>query len=262
MSRSASRLKNILNQRSNLWADSESDSSSSHADENDPSTSCCLICSVLPNLSNINTCEKHLNLITKPIQPTQVVYMMQPAINNCHCRTKSKRRCRSSSSSSSSTEIEHQRKKRVITIQLSDSSSNNDNTNNSEGELFFSPNVKSQVNTTEYPEAPLSPSLPPSATINNANQQYNELLLTTCLRQNSFDVEPPIECIPNIVAVESSVPDISLSQIIHVKDENEFGDQIDTINMAEATEQMLNHMINFQPVIRLKRVRLDDDIEI
>mgnify|MGYP006933267121 CR=1 FL=1 len=116
MSRSASRLKNILNQRSNLWADSESDSSSSHADEHDPST----ICSVLPNLSNINTCEKHLNLITKPIQPTQVVYMMQPAINNCHCRTKSKRRCRSSSSSSSSlTEIEHQRKKRVITIQLS-----------------------------------------------------------------------------------------------------------------------------------------------
>lgn len=60
----------------------------------------------------------------------------------------------------------------------------------------------------------------------------------------------------------ASVPDIFLNQIIHVKDENEFGDQIDTINMAEATEQMLNHMINFQPVIRLKRVRLDDDIEI
>lgn len=120
MSRPSSRLKNILNQRSNLWADSDSDSSLSQTDENDPSTSCCLICSVLPNLSNINTCEKHLNLITKPIQPTQVVYMMQPAINSCHCRKKSKRRCRSSlSSSSSSSEIEHRRKKRVITIQLS-----------------------------------------------------------------------------------------------------------------------------------------------
>jgi len=132
----SSRLKNILNKRKDLWNDSESDTSSSDtenkkilfkksndtsSDDDLSSSTCCLICSVLSNLSNINTCEKHLNLLTKPINRTQVVYMMNPAINNCHCRSKSKRRHRSSSSSSSSllSDSRHHRKKRIMTVQSS-----------------------------------------------------------------------------------------------------------------------------------------------
>jgi hypothetical protein len=129
MSRS-SRLSNILNRRENLWVDSETDTSSlsdneekktckTSSDENSQST-CCLICSILPNLSNINTCQKHLTLLNTPrTTPTQVVYMMHPAINNCHCRMKSKHRCRSISSSSSESESRHQRKKRTMTVQSS-----------------------------------------------------------------------------------------------------------------------------------------------
>ena len=135
----SSRLKNVLNRKQDLWADSETDaslisdndnnqlsmnSSDTSSDENcEPSRkSCCLICSILPNLSTINTCQKHLNLLTKPNTPAQVVYMMHPAVNNCsslhcHCRVKSKHRCRSSSSSSS--ESPQRRKKRSMTIESS-----------------------------------------------------------------------------------------------------------------------------------------------
>jgi hypothetical protein len=123
----SSRLRNILNRRKDLWEDSETDTSllsnnentkkyETSSDENDEPT-CCLICSILPNLSNINTCQKHLALIKKSINPTQVVYMMHPAINNCHCRSKSKHRYRSNSSSSS--ELRHHRKKRSMTVQSS-----------------------------------------------------------------------------------------------------------------------------------------------
>jgi hypothetical protein len=131
MSRS-SRLSNILNQRENLWTnDSETDTSSllsdieenkisfnhceTSSDENNSQSSCCLICSILPNLSNINTCRKHLNLLNTSKTPTQVVYMMHPAINNCHC----KHRCRSISSSSSESEFRHRRKKRSMIVQSS-----------------------------------------------------------------------------------------------------------------------------------------------
>jgi hypothetical protein len=121
-----SRLKNILNTREDLWADLESDtsdndnltissdSSETSSDENNEllPTSCCLICSILPNLSKINSCPKHLALLT------QVVYMMPSAMNHCHCRSRSKRRCRSSSSSSSSSS-RSRCKKRSMTVQSS-----------------------------------------------------------------------------------------------------------------------------------------------
>ncbi len=132
----SSRLRNIINRRQDLWNDSEIDTSSSSdhknkkislnksetsSDENSElsRSTCCFICSILPNLSNVNTCQKHLALLTKSLNPTQVVYLMHPAINNCHCRTKSKHRYRSSSSSSSSSESGHHRKKRSMTVQSS-----------------------------------------------------------------------------------------------------------------------------------------------
>lgn len=124
----SSRLSNILNRRENLWVDSESETSSlsdhekskqseSSSDENKEST-CCLICSIFPNLSNVNTCQKHLNLLTKPRKSTQVVYMVQPTMKNCHCRSKSKSRHRSSSSESE-TKSRPQRKKRSMVVQSS-----------------------------------------------------------------------------------------------------------------------------------------------
>jgi len=144
----SSRLKNIINKRQDLWNEPETDTSSISDSDNikistrkkslntsdtssDENTepfkrkTCCLICSVLPNLTNVNTCQKHLASLSTPITPTQVVYMMHPAMNNCpklhcHCRSKSKHRCRSSSSSSSSSSKgRHYRKKRTMTVESS-----------------------------------------------------------------------------------------------------------------------------------------------
>jgi hypothetical protein len=55
-------------------------------------------------------------------------------------------------------------------------------------------------------------------------------------------------------------PRISLNQIVHVKDEDEILNDTDQkkvmINMAQATEEMLNHEYP-QPIILLKRVCLE-----
>ena len=127
-----SKLKNILNKRKNLWNDSDSDLSSlsdqenliitsdTSSDENNAVSKkpCCLICSILPNLSSINACEKHLMLLTKPRASRKIVYMVPPPKVHCHCELKSKHRRRSSSSSSSLESPPH-KKKRSKTIQSS-----------------------------------------------------------------------------------------------------------------------------------------------
>ena len=125
MNRSSSVLTNILNRRSDLRADSDSDSpanstgqmpfydSESSSDDSCPPSSsrpaCCLICSILPNLSSINSCPKHLSLLTSTaIAPNQVVYMMHPAVDGCYCPSRpSQRRKRSMTVESSSSEDEH-----------------------------------------------------------------------------------------------------------------------------------------------------------
>lgn len=125
-----------LHRRENLWTDSSSDDEEkkvkfekfdSSNEESSPlsSSPCCLICSILPNLSNINTCSKHLQVLRRASvrSATQVVYMMHPPIRHCRCsRKSSKHRCRSMSSSSSESEHRHRRKKRSMTIQSSSSS--------------------------------------------------------------------------------------------------------------------------------------------
>lgn len=131
MKHSSRRTKSVLQRRENLWTDSSSENDEKKVKfetfdtSNDESPSpCCLICSILPNLSNINTCPKHLQLVHRsPVRPPQVVYMMHPPIRHCRCSRKTKHRCRSISSSSSSSESEyrHQRKKRSMTIESSSS---------------------------------------------------------------------------------------------------------------------------------------------
>jgi len=121
----------MFNKTKDLWTDSETDLSSSASDndsvrisrlsssiqtsinKNDrsPELKCCLICSVLPALSNINCCPKHLALLTKTL-PAQIIYMMPPTVNSaCHC-SRSKRQDRSRSSSS-------RKKKRSVSVESS-----------------------------------------------------------------------------------------------------------------------------------------------
>lgn len=130
MKDSSRRSKSVFHPRENLWSDVESDSSSENEEKNiksDPShddsiptSPCCLICSILPNLSHINTCSNHLQLLHRSsLRPTQVVYMMHPPITQCPCQRKSKHRRRSMSSSSSESESQSRRKKRPMTIQSS-----------------------------------------------------------------------------------------------------------------------------------------------
>ena len=128
MKDSSRRSNSVFHSRENLWSDAENDSSSDNEEKNiksDPSnndsfplSSCCLICSILPNLSHINTCSNHLQLLHRSsLRPTQVVYMMHPPISQCPCQRKSKHRRRSMSSSES--ESRSRRKKRAMTIQSS-----------------------------------------------------------------------------------------------------------------------------------------------
>jgi CTP-dependent riboflavin kinase len=106
-------------------------------------------------------------------------------------------------------------------------------------------------------QSPLSPSLPPSSTI-NTNKNYNELLLKPFLQRNNNETNSS-----DVIEIDSDLeysPRISLNRIIHVKDEDEILNDNDqkkvTINMAEATKQMLNHEYP-QPVILLKRICLE-----
>ncbi len=135
----------MFNKTKDLWTDSETDLSSSASDndsvrisrlsssvktpinKNDrsPELKCCLICSVLPALSNINCCPKHLALLTKTFPsalPAQIIYMMPPTVNSeCHCQShcsRSKRQDRSRSSSSSF-HSSSRKKKRSVTVESS-----------------------------------------------------------------------------------------------------------------------------------------------
>lgn len=179
--------------RENLWSDSDNEEEQMKSDPSNenifPISSCCLICSILPNLSHINTCSNHLQLLHRSsLQPTQVVYMMHP----CSCQRKSKHRCRSMSSSSSSSESEYRsrRKKRAMTIQSSvrwifsffelvslvffKSAS-------SQEEQFFSPIHRSQP---ESDLLRLSPSLPPSTSM-PIHHNYPELLIPSVLQRTN-----------------------------------------------------------------------------
>jgi hypothetical protein len=95
MSGSSSRLISVFNQKSQLWWDSETESSSIEevpcesispifnssltSSQTPMNTQCCLICSMLPSLSHVNCCSKHLNLLKKGLRRSRI-YMIHPAI--------------------------------------------------------------------------------------------------------------------------------------------------------------------------------------
>jgi hypothetical protein len=139
----STRLITTLNKKTDLYEDSEINLSSTSDNDYDiessksvtaktsisemtePSNINCLICSILPSLSNVNCCSKHLELLTTSL-PAPIVCTMLPQVHDwlgleCHCRSycsKSKRthRFRSLSLSSSSSKSRCQRKKRPITL--------------------------------------------------------------------------------------------------------------------------------------------------
>lgn len=124
----------------------------------------------------------------------------------------------------------------------------------SEVDLFFSPNVQSQedLSCRSNIQARLSPSLPPSTTI-NTSKNYSDVLLTPFLQRNNS---------PDVIEINSGhSSNLSLHPIVHVKEENEILNDNDPkqtmINMAEATEQMLNQEFP-QPVILLKRICIEN----
>jgi len=139
----STKLMNMLNKKKDFWTDSETDlSSPSDNDSNTASTksvtvkpstneipesskiNCCLICSILSSLSNINCCAKHLGLLTTSLS-SPIVYTIPPQVSNwpkfdCHCRShclKSKRTDRFRSLSLSSLKSQYRRKKRSVTLQ-------------------------------------------------------------------------------------------------------------------------------------------------
>ena len=126
MKRSSTRsLGNSHKRKADLWTDSDMSSEDDFvvppmsstfkpaAQEHYESiqTHCCLICSILPSLSQINCCSQHLSALTgTPLRP--FVYIMH------RDNDRSKRRAElwspSSSSRSSSTTLGRQKTKRLI----------------------------------------------------------------------------------------------------------------------------------------------------
>jgi len=115
--------------RSRLWIDSETDSSTT-SDHHSHTASingklstgesteaskrnCCLICSILSSLSNINCCQKHLALLTT-VSPTQVIYMMLSSVQNQDQCSKSKQKHRRYRALSSTSQL--WRKQRPVTL--------------------------------------------------------------------------------------------------------------------------------------------------
>ncbi|CAF1052257.1 unnamed protein product [Rotaria sordida] len=292
----SSKLKNIFDDKNqDLLNDSETDISSISdnrnistinllstdseisSDENSEISreNCCLICSILPNLSNINTCQKHLTLLTKSINSTKIVHIMNPRKNDHQSKFKHRYRSSSYSSSSSSSEFRHQPKRRSMIVQSSDSSS--------QDYLFFSPNVQSQKPTNvnqQYQsihiQTQLSPSLPPSSTMYKTLQQYNEILLTPLFKKQSQENNNEIQTIlkdiqnkpiqqevpqinhkinsPDVFEIDSNLSNssyISLNRSIHEKGDS-YQKKI-TIDKNQLIEQILTNK-HPQPIILLERV--------
>ena len=126
----SSRIVNIVNKESEFSSDlsSASDNDSITVSQitthEPPKLNCCLICSILCSLSNVNCCRKHLALLTKGM-PAKIVYMMPPAVNNgrkheCPYQSHSSKskRCPRSCSSTSSTGFHHRKRQRSIVVRI------------------------------------------------------------------------------------------------------------------------------------------------
>ncbi|CAF5203408.1 unnamed protein product, partial [Rotaria magnacalcarata] len=101
-------------------------------------SSCCLICSIVSSLSNVNCCPQHLSLLNRSLPSrlsAPIVYMMPPVENDwpnleCHCRSHCSKlkRCHTSCSSNSSTSSKpgRPRKKQAVAEPSTDAIENND----------------------------------------------------------------------------------------------------------------------------------------
>ncbi|CAF2432764.1 unnamed protein product [Rotaria sp. Silwood2] len=165
-----------------------------------PKISCCLICSILSSLSNINCCPKHLTLLNKTLSSnlsTPIIYMMPSTVNDwskldCHCRShcsKSKRRRRSRSSSSSSSlsssssKSRQQKRKQSKTIQSNDAIHKDNVTHSSSREENASFHIAAQEISSVYQQhrsnhvrTPLSPLFRSSSLINTNMDNKNKKL--------------------------------------------------------------------------------------
>ncbi|CAF1043573.1 unnamed protein product [Rotaria sp. Silwood1] len=162
-----------------------------------PKINCCLICSILSSLSNVNCCPKHLTLLNKTLSSnlsTPIIYMMPSTMNDwpkldCHCRShcsKSKRRHRSSSSSSSSSsessesslKSRQKKKKQSIDTIHKDNVTHSPSREENTSFNLTSREISSvyQQHRSNHVRTPLSPLFPSSSLINtNMNNKIKKV---------------------------------------------------------------------------------------
>ncbi|UJR26811.1 hypothetical protein I4U23_008124 [Adineta vaga] len=228
---------------------------------------CCLICSILPALSKINCCEKHLTLLTK------INHLMQSAYENdseSECRNRircPKGKYRRRSYSSSTFDDQPRRKKNRMDVQLLNTTFRN--------RLLPSSNFQSN--------RILLPSVLRNSTMNkNNSRQQNRILssssiLTRNKRRYMFRkrfmmrnkaIQTNLRSVkdksttPELIELEPELsysPRLLLKRIVHIKDEelSVHTSQV-ALNMNRSTERMTNQS-EARPTILLKRVRFDKE---
>ncbi|CAF3381737.1 unnamed protein product [Rotaria socialis] len=263
----SSKLKKMLTKKEDLWKDSNtvtpsivdknrrkkstrktflSDSEKSTDDNSQSCTKdCCFICSILPGLSHINTCNSHLKLLTKQITSRKVTYMMHSKIDDCQ--------------SSSSASPSH-RGRRSMILSPSDSSSQDD--------LFFSPDVKFQEPMTyneqhqiDHIQAPLSPSLPSSSTASTTLEQFHELFFTPilqCNKQQSLLKDIQNKSIQEEVPQTNAEVNASFSTSFYCPlDANDCNDEKNTTADTDQLRELILTDTYFQPIILLERIQFE-----
>ncbi|CAF1023117.1 unnamed protein product [Adineta steineri] len=249
---------------------------------------CCLICSIIPALSNGNCCQKHLTLLTSTfgttVLPPQVICMVPPVTNSC-CKLKRHRRScsntkrhhsSSSSSSSSSSNSRHRKKKRSLNLKSFDTDDSSLSSNIQSTRITNSKSRKIPILRRPHRKqtSPLSSSINTNMKNINKNSRRQSRFFstpsltlnrhrTTTRRQSLLQnksVQVNIKSTPSeLIELDPELsysPRLLLKRIIHVKDEDEEVIPINSkiiLNMKQATEQMAigDHP---QPKIYLQRV--------
>jgi len=281
----------MRHKKRNLWIDDSESNLSSSSDSRIESKTidCCLICSIVNSLSQVNCCPKHLaalNNHTFIIQPPpQVIYMMAPPLNKnwplseiqSQSSSKSKHHRSHSPSASSSSSLSSlsrpsyrrkrassRKKKNMANKRIANNSSQHRSVDtqaqvpiyindNDENDLLILPtsnsNKKVQSTSSQRTDLARTQNL---TTMPNDNDDENEWNSDSTKKSASKDSSP------RQLSEDDDDDDCILNRIVHVKDDDEeINNNITAINMSKATEQMIDQ-INPTPKIYLKRIPLEE----
>ncbi|CAF2101317.1 unnamed protein product [Rotaria magnacalcarata] len=208
---------------------------------------CCFVCSILPGLSHINTCNSHLKLLTKQVTSRKVTYTMDSKIDDCQ-------------SSSSASPIHRERRSMILSP--SDFSSQDDLFFSSDDVQFQEPMTYNEQHRIDHIQAPLPPSLPSSPTTSTALEQFHELFFAPILqgnKQQAILTDIQNESIQEEVPQTSANVNTSFSTSFYFSlDANDNSDETNTATDTDQLRELILTDTSFQPIILLERIQFEE----